>query len=35
VQPEYEDCAALARQHNVSWREVSQQAIAVYQKTFS
>jgi pyridinium-3,5-bisthiocarboxylic acid mononucleotide nickel chelatase len=31
VQPEYEDCAALARQHRVSWREVSQQAIAVYQ----
>ncbi|PSB12662.1 nickel pincer cofactor biosynthesis protein LarC [Pleurocapsa sp. CCALA 161] len=31
VQPEYEDCAALARQHNISWRAVSQQAIAVYQ----
>ena len=27
VQPEYEDCAALAREHNVSWREVSQNAI--------
>ncbi|MGB5634217.1 MAG: nickel pincer cofactor biosynthesis protein LarC, partial [Waterburya sp.] len=27
VQPEYEDCAALARQHHVSWREVSQHAI--------
>jgi pyridinium-3,5-bisthiocarboxylic acid mononucleotide nickel chelatase len=35
VQPEYEDCAALARKHHVSWREVSQQAIAVYQKAFS
>jgi len=33
VQPEYEDCAALARQHNVSWREVSQKAIAVYPKS--
>jgi pyridinium-3,5-bisthiocarboxylic acid mononucleotide nickel chelatase len=31
VQPEYEDCAALARQHNISWRSVSQEAIAVYQ----
>ncbi len=31
VQPEYEDCAALARRHNISWRAVSQQAIAVYQ----
>lgn len=31
VQPEYEDCAALARRHDISWREVSQQAIAVYQ----
>ena len=28
VQPEYEDCAALARQHNVPWREISQRAIA-------
>ncbi len=27
VQPEYEDCAALARKHHVSWREVSQNAI--------
>lgn len=24
VQPEYEDCAALARKHNISWREVNQ-----------
>jgi pyridinium-3,5-bisthiocarboxylic acid mononucleotide nickel chelatase len=31
VQPEYEDCATLARQHNISWRAVSQQAIAIYQ----
>ena len=28
VQPEYEDCADLARRHNVPWREVSQNAIA-------
>ena len=31
IQPEYEDCAVLARQHNVTWREVSQKAIAAYQ----
>ncbi|WP_019504664.1 nickel pincer cofactor biosynthesis protein LarC [Pleurocapsa sp. PCC 7319] len=28
VQPEYEDCATLARQHNVPWREIAQRAIA-------
>jgi pyridinium-3,5-bisthiocarboxylic acid mononucleotide nickel chelatase len=28
VQPEYEDCAALARQHNVPWKEISQKAIS-------
>ena len=31
VQPEYEDCADLARRHNVPWREVSQKAIAIWQ----
>ena len=31
VQPEYEDCAVLARQHNVTWREVSSKAIANWQ----
>lgn len=31
IQPEYEDCAALARQHNVTWREISQKAIAAHQ----
>ena len=31
VQPEYEDCANLARQHDVPWREVSQTAIAIWQ----
>ena len=30
VQPEYEDCADLARQRNVPWREVSQTAIAIW-----
>lgn len=30
VQPEYEDCATLARQHQVPWREVAEQAIAAY-----
>ncbi|MEL6442096.1 MAG: nickel pincer cofactor biosynthesis protein LarC [Cyanobacteria bacterium J06621_8] len=33
VQPEYEDCAALARQHNVSWREISQLAISAWKKS--
>ncbi|MGL5795547.1 MAG: nickel pincer cofactor biosynthesis protein LarC, partial [Waterburya sp.] len=32
VQPEYEDCAALARQHNVPWKEVSQKAISAWQQ---
>lgn len=32
IQPEYEDCAALARLHGVSWREVSQMAIAAWQE---
>ena len=32
VQPEYEDCAALARQHNLSWSEISQTAIATWQQ---
>jgi uncharacterized protein (TIGR00299 family) protein len=27
VQPEYEDCAQLARQHNLSWREVYRLAL--------
>lgn len=27
VQPEYEDCAKLARQHNLSWREVHRIAL--------
>ncbi len=32
VQPEYEDCATLARQHNVSWRKIHQEVIALWQK---
>ena len=32
VQPEYEDCAALARKHNLSWREIHQSAIALWRK---
>ena len=31
VQPEYEDCATLARQHNVPWRDIAQKAIAAWQ----
>lgn len=27
VQPEYEDCAQMARQHNLSWREVHRLAL--------
>ncbi|GAA6624324.1 nickel pincer cofactor biosynthesis protein LarC [Scytonema sp. NUACC26] len=27
VQPEYEDCAELARKHNVSWREIHRLAL--------
>lgn len=27
VQPEYEDCAALAKRHNLSWREVHRLAL--------
>lgn len=33
VQPEYEDCANLARQYDVPWREVSQTAIAIWQNS--
>ena len=32
VQPEYEDCATLARQHNLPWREISRRAIAAWEK---
>ena len=28
IQPEYEDCAILARKHNLPWREIAQKAIA-------
>lgn len=27
VQPEYEDCAAIAREHQIPWREVHRQAL--------
>lgn len=30
VQPEYEDCAALARQHNVTWREIADTALVTW-----
>jgi pyridinium-3,5-bisthiocarboxylic acid mononucleotide nickel chelatase len=30
VQPEYEDCAKLARQHNVAWREVHRLALQTW-----
>jgi len=30
VQPEYEDCATIAIQHNLPWREVHRQALAAW-----
>lgn len=30
VQPEYEDCAAIARQHQIPWREVHQLALMAW-----
>ena len=30
IQPEYEDCAVLARKYNLPWQEVAQKAIAAY-----
>jgi uncharacterized protein (DUF111 family) len=27
IQPEYEDCAQIAQQHNLPWREVHQLAL--------
>lgn len=30
VQPEYEDCAVLARKHNIPWRQVFQSALDNY-----
>ena len=30
IQPEYEDCANLARQNSIPWREIYQQAITQY-----
>lgn len=32
LQPEYEDCAALARKHSVPWQEVSQMAILAWKQ---
>ncbi len=33
VQPEYEDCAAIARKHNLPWREIAQQAIIAWENS--
>ena len=35
VQPEYEDCAAIARQHNLSWREVHHLALDTWYRQYS
>jgi pyridinium-3,5-bisthiocarboxylic acid mononucleotide nickel chelatase len=35
IQPEYEDCAALARQHNISWREIHSIAISLWQSNMT
>lgn len=32
VQPEYEDCAALARQHNLPWKEISQVTLTAWKQ---
>ncbi|NEQ64143.1 MAG: nickel pincer cofactor biosynthesis protein LarC [Symploca sp. SIO2D2] len=32
VQPEYEDCASIAQQHNLPWREVHQLALKIWSK---
>jgi pyridinium-3,5-bisthiocarboxylic acid mononucleotide nickel chelatase len=32
IQPEYEDCATLARQHNIPWREVHRLALQSWYK---
>lgn len=35
LQPEYEDCAAIARQHQIPWREVHQLALVAGQQQLS
>ena len=35
MQPEYEDCAALARQHNVPWKKISESALQQSDRKFS
>ncbi|NER97559.1 MAG: LarC family nickel insertion protein, partial [Symploca sp. SIO1B1] len=32
VQPEYEDCASIAQQHNLPWREVHQLALNTWSR---
>ncbi|WP_414752374.1 nickel pincer cofactor biosynthesis protein LarC [Anabaena sp. CCY 9910] len=33
VQPEYEDCAELARKHKIPWREIQQLALQIWYKS--
>ncbi|WP_066378301.1 MULTISPECIES: nickel pincer cofactor biosynthesis protein LarC [unclassified Anabaena] len=35
VQPEYEDCAELARKYNLPWREIHQLALQTWQSTLT
>lgn len=35
VQPEYEDCAAIARHHNLPWREVHQLVLDAWHRQHS
>lgn len=34
IQPEYEDCAQLARQHNIPWRKIHQLAVQQWQAEY-
>lgn len=35
VQPEYEDCATLARQHNIPWKKISECALLAINQTLA
>lgn len=35
IQPEYEDCAAIARQSNLPWRKIHQMALHIWEQHYS